>query len=196
MKKLLEKAINRYIALDPESKNRIALLQGKVVTLELKGISLTLQMVFTQKSIELKWENFSEADLIIRGTPLNLLHMSIARDKRQQFFAEDVVVEGNMELAQQVLAVFDELEIDWEENFSEWLGDVPAYQTGRLVRGLKKFQQRFNKTFLTNLNEYLHEEVNLFPPVRATQDFFHDIDELRMDVDRLEARIEKLKEKW
>jgi len=32
----------------------------------------------------------------------------------------------------------------------------------------------------------------LFPPKESLQDFFHDIDLLRMDVDRLEARIEKI----
>src|SRR5579872_5600547 len=139
---MLEKAINRYLAWDPESRKRIALLQGKRVTLEMMGIPLTVQMIFTENAIELKWDDFDKADLIIRGTPLNLLHMKLAREKRQQFFAEDIVVEGNMELAQQVLAVFDELEIDWEEYFSKWLGDVPAYQTGRLLDRLKNVGQK------------------------------------------------------
>jgi len=195
MKHLLEKAINRYLALDPESEQRIASLQDKVVTLEILGIPLTTQMVFTQKNIQLKWDNFSQADLTIRGTPLNLLHISMVRDQRKQFFAEDVVVEGNMELAQQVLAIFDDLEIDWEEYFSQWIGDVPAYQTGRLVRHLKKFGKKLSQTFTYNLNEYMHEEINLFPPVEALQHFFQEVDELRMDVDRLEARIDKLNKK-
>jgi ubiquinone biosynthesis protein UbiJ len=194
MKQLLEKAINRYLALDFESEKRIALLQGKTVTLELTGIFLTLQMIFTNNAIELKWNDFNTPDLTIRGTPLNLLHMKIAREKRQQFFAEDIVIEGNMELAQQVLAVFDELEIDWEDYFSKWLGDVPAYHTGRFLNHVKNVKQKMQKSFSYNLNEYIHEEINLFPAGEALQLFFHDIDDLRMDVDRLEARILKLKE--
>lgn len=194
MKKLLEKAINRYLALDSESARRIALLEGKVVTLELKGISLSVQMLFMNKTIQLKWDDFLQADLTIRGTPLNLIHLSLARDQRQQFFAEDVVLEGNVELAQQVLAMFDELEIDWEESLSKWTGDVPAYQTGRLLRDLKRVGLRIRKIISYNLNDYLHEEINLFPPVEALENFFQDVDELRMDVDRLDARIQKLKE--
>lgn len=193
MKEWFEKAVNRYLALDSESKKRIGALQGTIVTLELQGISLTLQMVFTEDTLQLKWDDFKNPDLTIRGTPLNLLHMSLARD-RQKFFAEDVVVEGNMELAQQVLAVFDELEMDWEDYFSTWVGDVPAYQTGRLFRRLKKMSQRVRHVISYNLNEYVHEEISLFPPEAALQHFFQEVDELRMDVDRLEARIEKMKE--
>lgn len=127
MKYWLEKAINRYLALDPESQHRIAQLKNKVVTMELLGVPLTLQLFFSDKTIQLKWENFVEPDLTIRGTPLNLLHMSLAPPKkRKAFFAEDVIVEGNMELAQQVLAIFSELEIDWEDYFSRWIGDIPA----------------------------------------------------------------------
>jgi len=196
MKHWLEKAINRYLALDPESKERIAALQGKTVTVEMKNVPLTVQMHFSDKNIKLKWQNFVEPDLIIRGTPLNLLHMSLTPpDKRQAFFAEDVVIEGNMELAQHVLAIFAELDIDWEEYFSRWMGDVPAYQTGRLVRKFKKFSRTVRESFMDYMNEYCHEEINVVPPVEALQDFFKEVDELRLDVDRIAARVELLKQK-
>lgn len=195
MKQLLEKAINRYLALDSESKKRIHSLQNKIVTLELRGTPLTMQMIFSYDTVQLKWDDFVDPDLIIRGTPLNLLHMSLATDRRK-FFAEDIIIEGNMELAQQVLAVFDELEIDWEDYMSTWVGDVPAYQTGRIMRHLKNTHERMRKLFSYNINEYVHEEINLFPPKEELQQYFREVDELRMAVDRLEARIEKIKEKW
>lgn len=196
MKQWLEKAVNRYLALDPESKQRMIPLQNKIVTFEIKGISLTVQMIFIEKMIQLKWDQFQKPDLIIRGTPLNLFHMHMARDQRQSFFAEDVMVEGNMELAQHVLALFDELEIDWEDYFSTWFGDIPAHQVGRLMRDAKKMGQRICNTFSYNTSEYIHEEANMFPPKEALQQFFQEVDELRMDVDRLNARIEKLRAKW
>lgn len=194
MKQWLENAVNRYLLLDPESLQRFAALENKIVTLEIIGMKLTVQMIFTQHNIQLKWDHFLKSDLIIRGTPLTLLHMHCSQD-RQTFFQEGITVEGNMELAHEVLAVFDELEIDWEELMAKWVGDVPAHQTGRLLRGLQQFNQRICNTFSYNLNEYIHEEIHLFPQAEALNLFFHEIDELRMDVDRLTARIEQLKEK-
>ena len=45
------------------------------------------------------------------------------------------------------------------------------------------------------VNEYVHEEAEFFPAREALQDFFQDIDTLRMDADRLEARVERLLKK-
>lgn len=192
MKHIIENALNHYLALDPESKQRMQLLQDKIVTIELLGISLNFQLVFSDGKIKLAWDNFANPDLTIKGTPLNLLHMSIARNSRARFFAEDVVVEGNMELAQTVLAIFDELDVDWEEQLSRWLGDVPAHQTSRLVRSITGFTKRLRQSLLGSVNEYVHEEVELFPQSERLQHFFREIDELRMDVDRLEARLLRL----
>lgn len=193
MKQLLEKALNHYLALDPESKRRLALLQSKIVTIQFLGTPVTLQLLFTEEKIQMSWDHFSEADITIKGTPLNLLHMSFAPNQRPRFFAEDVQVEGNMELAQHVLAIFDELEIDWEEQLSHWMGDVSAHQIGRFARGIKALNQRVRHTLSRNVNEYVHEEVNLFPSPEMLQQFLHEVDELRMDVDRIEARFERLK---
>lgn len=194
MKKAFEKAINRYLLLDPESAGRLLLLDGKVVTLVLSGMPLTVQLLFINGAIQLKWDDFSTADLTIRGTPLNLLHAGLLRNRRHSFFLDDIVLEGNIDLAQPVLAIFDDLEVDWEEVLSAWTGDVPAYQAGRLLRNVRKIVKRIGKTFSYNVNEYVHEEINLFPPREAIEHFFHDVDDLRMDVDRLSARIKRLEE--
>ncbi len=191
MKQVIAAALNRYLALDSESKRRLLRLNNKVVTIELRGVGLTLQFIIAEEKIQLRWEDFLPADLTIKGTPLTFLHMHFVPEQRSRFFAEDVTVEGNMELAQQVLALFDDLEIDWEEQLSHYVGDVAAHHLGRAARDAKTFSQRLRRTLLKNVNEYTHEEIALFPPTEALQDFFRDVDELRMDVDRLAVRLEQ-----
>ena len=41
-------------------------------------------------------------------------------------------------------------------------------------------------------DEFVHEEMKWLPAREALQDFFNDIDTLRMDVDRIEAKIQHL----
>lgn len=193
MKLALEKILNHYLSLDPQSAERIAALENKVVTIELSGIALTFQMFFINKKIALRWQDFHEPDLTISGTPLNLLHMRFAsHQERQRFFAEDVKVTGNMELARHVLAIFDEMAVDWEEISARYVGDVSAHHLGRIAGGIKNFSARFRASLLRNVNEYMHEESDFVPPNEALQDFFHQVDELRMDVDRLEARFARI----
>ncbi len=189
MKRVIENALNQYLALDAASKERLAALENKIVQIELHGVDLSLQLFFQERRIQLHWQSSERADLTISGTPLNLLHMGLVPQQRQRFFAEDVKIEGDLELAQYVLAIFDELEIDWEEISSQYIGDVSAHHLGRFVRGLKKMGQQFQTSFLQNVNEYVHEEINLVPANEALRDFFNEVDDLRMAVDRLEARV-------
>ncbi len=187
----LQKALNHYLSLDPESAHKLQGLNHKVVTIELSGINISFQLYFIENQISIKHENFLQANTIIKGTPLRLLQMSLSKN-RKQFFADDVAIEGDLELGQQVIDLFDQLEIDWEEYLSQWVGDVPAHQIGRLARGIKQWTEKTRQIFCENMNEYIHEEIEFFPPKEALNDFFEDIDILRMDADRIEARMQIL----
>lgn len=189
---LFQTALNRYLALDPESTIRLRALENKIIHIELLKLGFHFQLHFTATEIQLSTELDQEPDVIIKGTPLSLFHMTIARDNRHHFFGKDVLIEGNLELGQQIIDLFDQLEIDWEEYLSRLTGDVSAHQFGRVVRGLKKWTRQVRETLLQDVNEYIHEEINLSPPREALEDFFSDIDTTRMDADRLEARIKKL----
>ncbi len=189
---ILKKGLNQYLALDPESKNRLAKLQGKVVTIEFLGLNLSLQLIFLQNEIELKTRDFLPPNTHIQGTPLTLLRMTLTGGDRKHFFSDDVTITGDLDLGQQVIDLFDHLDIDIEEYASKWLGDVPAHQVGRIVKNVKKFHERVQEVLLQNVNEYVHEEANLFPTGEELQDFFADVDEIREDVDRMAARIDLL----
>ena len=189
----VQKALNRYLTLDPESIHRIHELRGKIVKIHLNMIPpLEFFLKFNPQTIDVLAEFSNQPDLIIKGTPLSLLNLSLTKDKRKHFFGDNVSIAGNLELGQQVTDLFDQLEIDWEEYISHWVGDISAHQIGRAAEKLKKFSSRFKKSMSQNVNEYIHEEINVFPPKEALQDFFSDIDVLRMDVDRIEARIKNL----
>jgi len=190
----LELAINRYLALDPESPKRLQSLQGKVVTIEMKALSVCFQLIFHEDRIQLSPDETLEAEIKIRGTPVNLFALALARDKKQAFFKDGVTLEGNAELGQQIVDLFNELEIDWEEQLSHLVGDLPANRIGRLTRSFLNWGKEARSSLTQNLNEYVHEEKPWFPPKEALQDFFRDVDELRLDLDRLEARSKLLQD--
>jgi ubiquinone biosynthesis protein UbiJ len=188
---LLQKALNSYLLLDSESAARLQKLTGKIITLELLGLDTTFQLAFTHKEVELTMNSLLPADTTIKGTPLRLLHLALSKE-RKQFFADDVSIEGNIELGQKVIDLFDQLEIEWEEYAAHIIGDVSAHHLGRIQRGMKSWCQKTRAILLQDVNEYIHEEINLSPPSEALQDFFHDVDNLRMDADRLELKIQLL----
>lgn len=188
----LSTAINRYLSLDPESKERLAKLNGKAITIELLPFHYTFHCYFDNNAVSINTDECKDAEAIIRGTPLQLATLALSQDNRHRFFADDVTIEGNAALGQQVMQLFDELEIDWQEYFSMLVGDVSAHHIGNFFQHMKTWLTQTENSMAQNISDFLHEELKCVPPAEALQDFFQDIDELRMDTDRIEARLNAL----
>jgi len=190
---LIQTALNTYLHLDPESPLRLQGLDGKVATIEFLPFHLRFQCVFADAKIRIQTDELLVSDVIICGTPLQLLGMMIAEDKRR-FFAEDIRIEGDAELGQHIVDVFDHLDIDWEEYLAKIVGDIPAHQIGCWGRRMVNWVQQTQQILMQDTTEYVQEEIAFSPPREAIAEFFHEVDTLRMDVDRLAAKVQALKE--
>lgn len=188
----LARAINAYLALDPESKNRLHKLQNTNITIELLPFHFIFQCEFNTTGVIIHDHEKCTAEAKLCGTPLQMLGMLLAKESRQHFFADDLRIEGNAEIGQQVVELFDELHIDWEEYLSHFTGDTPAYHLSRFVRNVKNWLQETDQNLSENIDEYIHEEAAWLPSNEALKDFYDDIDTLRMDLDRIEVKIKKL----
>ena len=67
-----------------------------------------------------------------------------------------------------------------------------AYQVGSLVRQSLAFKRQISESLRYNVTEYLQEELRVFPPREEINDFFNDIDELWLNVERIEAGVNQL----
>lgn len=190
----LSKLINQYLNLDKDSERRLKKLQGKIITIEFEPFHAIFQLIFKEASVEVKEGGELPAETVVRGTPLQMVGMMLTTENRNQFFAEDLQIEGNAELGQEVVKLFDEMEIDWEENLAKITGDVPSHYIGNFARRIKRWVDHTKESLREDVSDFLHEETSLLPPKEALQDFYHDIDQLRMDVDRLSARMNHLKD--
>ncbi len=189
----LTKAIHAYLKLDPESNKRLQRLQGKIVSIELYPLHFVFCCVFTEQGVDIIQNETLHAQTTIKGTPLQMMGVVFNKEDRMRFFADDVIIEGDAELGQQVIALFDECQIDRAEYLSHFIGDVPAYHVDRLINQFSQWLQRTEKSFSQDIHDYLHEETLCFPSRERLEDFYREIDVLRMDVDRVEAKINYLK---
>ena len=188
----LSKAMNAYLSLDPESKNRLRHLQNKIITIELRPFHFIFQCEFSAEGVTLHADDILPAETKLTGTPLQMLGVMMTKENRNHFFSDDLMMEGNAEFGQQIVELFDELHIDWEEQLSHFTGDTSAHHISRFVRNVTGWLQQVDQHLSQDMNEYIHEEAEWLPHTEALQDFFNDIDTLRMDVDRAEAKINHL----
>jgi ubiquinone biosynthesis protein UbiJ len=81
---------------------------------------------------------------------------------------------------------------DIEEELSQVIGDVAAHHAGEFARGFRDWARDARTTIGSNIREYLQEESRDVPSRYEVERFASNVDSLRDDVARLEARINRL----
>jgi len=191
--KALQKAINHGLSLDEAMPAKLSPLNGKVIEVIVTPLNVNFFMLFNQQGMELLADYKDPADTIIHSSPLGLIRLSLLpASKVRSLFNDKIRLSGDVELGHQVKKIFDSIDIDWEGHLAQFTGDVVAYQIGSFFRQGREFKQQVSKSIRQNISEYLQEELSMLPPREAIEDFFKDIDELSLSVERLAAHIEQL----
>ena len=188
----LEQLLNQAIRLDPEATRRLAPMHGRVIRFVILGLGLELYLIPEPGGIQLLETFEDEPDCTLRGTPLALARMSSTRESADQLFTGAVSIEGDSGLAHHFGEFLSSIDIDWEEQLSRLTGDVIAHEAGNLARGLMRWGVESRHTLGLNLQEYLQEELRLLPGRYEIEPFLSEVDRLRDDVERLDARLERL----
>lgn len=188
----IEAALNRVLQLDEDTVARLSRLQGKVIAIEFSGLDVGLYLIPEVGSLAVYGRFEGEADTVLRGSPLALMRMGLAKHAGDVVFAGDVTISGDVELGQEFRDILDALDIDWEEHLSHFTGDLVAHKVGNLVRGALAWGQQTADTLGQDTAEYLQEESGMLPNRDEVDAYLAEIDRLRTDVDRLEARVQRL----
>ena len=190
----LEAALNAYLGLDPVTRERLAELHGRTVGVEVLGIGLTLFLAADEAGrLQVLGALEGEPDCWLRGTPFDLLRAGDHDKSADQLFSQRVRIEGDSGLAHRFGAILGDIDIDWEEQLSRLSGDMVAHEVGSAARAARDYGQRAGRTAEQNLKEYLQEEARLVPTRYEVQEFLDAVDGLRDDVERLAARVERLR---
>lgn len=190
--KALEKAINKALSLDEAALAKIQSLDKKVIAIAIMPLNVKIFFRFG-KTIEILSDYKGIPDALIQSNPIGLIRLSLLpASKVRSLFNDEIKITGDIELGQKIKLIFDELDLDWEGHLAHFTGDVAAYQIGSFVRKGISFANRASSSLQRNITEYLQEEIKLVPGAEELEDFFSDIDELALKVDRLAAHIEYL----
>ncbi len=138
--------------------------------------------------ITLASEYEGKADVAIKGRPSALLGMITA----EKVGAGDIEINGNVGLAQKFQSILKNMDVDWEEYLSHFVGDITAHNVGNLLRGVSRFAMATGKTIGMDISEYLRYEKEALLDKLELDEFIQTVDKLRNDVERLQKRVERL----
>lgn len=191
----IQQAFNRVIRLDPDMPQRIRQLSNKTVRIECLPFQFNLYLQCVDDQIICHQHYQGKCDTTISGTPWAMASLGLGSWANQSsLFAGEVTITGDMEFGQDIKRLIDDFSIDWEEVLSPMMGDVLAHQMVGGARHLLNWGLETGQALKQNFTEFTQEEIKLFPAKEAVKDFCHDVDQLRLAYDRLEARVQNIKD--
>lgn len=185
-----EALINQALRYDPATRQRLAALDGKCLYIETEAPRLGVMVQIDQGHIGLKAESDRRPHATIEAHSVALLKLALSQ--QPQLIGGPLRVHGQVQLVEQLHAIARQLDIDWEAPLALLFGDIASHQLGQQVRGLFGFARKAAQTFLQNSTEYLQEEREMLPVRWEIDEFINESQDLRADVDRLEARLQRL----
>lgn len=192
----IETAVNSLLNLDGRASNKLKRYHAKVIQVELRGTGVSFFFIPDQNGLLQVLSRYEgDPDCIMSGSPLDLMRASDKSQGAAQLFAGHVSITGDTELGHRFSEILGSLDIDWEEILSHYTGDIAAHEIGRFIRKFIRQSAISHKSFNDNLSEFLTEEAQLLPHRYQVEDFLDEIDQLRDDCARLEARLKILEQK-
>lgn len=188
----VEHGLNRVLRLDSTALARLAHLTGKVIAVDCRSPALQLFILPSDEGLLLATQWAAEADCTLRAPAASLLHLALSRNKTAILHSPEVALEGDSSVLMDLAAVLQDLELDWEYELSRWIGPVATQLIGGHLRSRSRWYQQGFASLNQNLAEYLSEESRTLVGQREAQARFRELDKAKIDLERLEARFERL----
>ena len=192
----LQIALNRALALDPDTRQALTALDGRHIDLTLEAPALAMRISVHGEQLEVGPVDHREADLAVRSTLAGMLAqlpLLGAAQRQGDGVAGRVRVAGDAELARRLQQLAKGFDPDWQLPFVRVFGQVLGVQVANTLRSALQSARRGASDLAHSAAEFVTEESRDVVP-RGELDAFHDdVDVLRDDVERLVARVQRLR---
>lgn len=190
----VELLINRGIGRSSTAKAMAAALDGKALDVRLDGTPLALRLKAEDGQLRATVPGEAPAAATLAGSPLAMIRL-LSGDPQALIREGDVRLTGDTDVANQFRDLLHMARPDLEDELSTLVGDPVAHELGNLARGLASWGARTAESVSRSFGEYLTEERRTLPTRTEAREFYADVDRLANDVERAEARLDRLKDR-
>ena len=185
----IELALNTALAQDQETKAKLNQFEDRCIAIHIKDFNKIITMTVIDTKLKLSMNSEEDADLTITANAMTLAKLGSDPDS---LFSADIDINGDVQFAKQLRDLLDGFDFDWEAQLAKVTGDTLAFPIAHGLRQFTAWAKNTHQSMQETTAEYLREEAQLLPDKSQTNDYMNNIDTLRADVDRLEARINRL----
>ena len=191
--RVLEELLNRALALDDASAQRLTALEGRRIELHLQAPKLAMAIEVADGRMKVGPANAAvEPDLSLRATLGALLSQALPGASASP--VGQIRINGDAELAQHVQRLLRDFSPDLDAALARVFGDVIGVQMARALRSAFDVGKRGASQLARDGADYLVEERRDIASRVDQEQFFDEVDTLRDDVERMAARVDRLRE--
>lgn len=188
----LEHALNRALALDPETRMRLAALDGRALTVEFRGTPIALCLRIEGEALRIGPVFQSDGALRVAATPGALIALALRRGEDSVIPPGRVDISGDAEFARRLEKLASGFRPDIEEAFASVFGDVAGVRIARALAHALRYARERGDALTRDTADYLREESRDLIAPGEMHPFLDSVDALRERTDRLAARIARL----
>lgn len=191
--RVLEAALNRLLALDPEARAQLARLDGRRIELQLAAPPLALAISVRGDRLAVgPADAEAPTDLSIGATLGGLLRQLPPFRNSDSAPVGKLTLSGDAELAQRVQRLMRDFSPDFEAPFVQAFGEIAGHQIAKaLHQALLQARSGAGK-LARNTAEFLTEESRDLLPKAELEAFYDEVDHERDRAERLAARLQRL----
>lgn len=183
-----DSGINALLELDPPSLKRIRALSGQVLAIHAREPAFTLFVILHRDGLQLAREWQAPADCTLSATCAELWQLATTADKAAALYQPGVSIEGSNALLVELADIMQNMDIDWEFRLQQWFGPVAAGLIGSHLRQRGQWTAANLASLQQRLQDWLTEETRLLVGNNEAESRFAELDRLKLQLDRLEAR--------
>jgi len=191
----LEAGLNRALALSPRSLAELGQLQDCVFALHCTAPTLNVYLHTGAEGIRLAGEHRGPITTSVTGEASDFTGLATSRDPTATLINGRLELDGDSAPLIELQKILTRLDMDWEAPLVTTLGDVAGHQLAQVLRHAFDWSKQASASLTRQVDEFIHEEARLTPPRLELEDFYADVGELQMRVDRLQSRSERLRQR-
>ena len=191
----LESALNRALALDPGSATALEPLTDCVFALHCTVPPIDIYLQPGSEGIRLMGVHEGPVTTSVRGEASDFTALATSTDPTATLINGRLELEGDSAPLIELQQILTNLDMDWEEPLVTALGDVAGHQVAQILRAAFSWGTQASSSLTRQLDEFIHEEARLSPPRLELDDFYREVQELGLRVDRLQSRTQRLRQR-
>lgn len=185
----IETIVNRALRYDPDALTKIASLKNQVIEVNCEDWNMVFYIIPDSQGLQFHKQYSGTINTTICGTLNHFLHIFVKGGDTKTVFQYPIEINGNTHNVEVLRDAFKNIDIDWEERLSHYLGDTIAHKLCFHFKKAKKTLGKSTENIVDQTKEFIHFEARNLISSKQAEQFYADIATLRDDVERMEARV-------